>query len=287
MKKHTITILIIVMLIVGIGIFSYPMVSNYLSQQNQSDVIQSYADQVKNLDTTQLDEQRELAKVYNNALNGIALRDPFIPGSGSVVPDNYMEIMNINGVMGYIEIPKIDVNLPIYHGTSESVLQKGIGHMDASAFPIGGEGYHAVLTGHRALPTARLFTDLDRLEIGDIFYLYVLEETLTYQVDQILVVEPSNTDPLRPIDGEDHVTLITCTPYAVNTHRLFVRGVRIPNKETEEKPAINTPVGETDLAWITVAVAGAVLVALVIILWSLRKRNRKQYNAQNNSDLNG
>lgn len=156
--------------------------------------------------------------------------------SGYALPDNYNEVLNINedGVIGYIEIPKIDVYMPIYHGASEEVLQKGAGHLEASGLPIGGEGNHSIISAHRGLPSAQLLTRLDEMEIGDVFYIHVLNETLAYQVDQINVILPEELALLGPEENQDLITLLTCTPYAVNTHRLLVRGSRIPYQEKNE-----------------------------------------------------
>ena len=212
----------------GAAVFCYPAISNYLNQKNQTRVVQHYEQTVTAQDDALLAEEWAKAEEYNENLAGDPVHDPFVPGSGYALPDNYLDVLNIDGVMGRITIPKIGVDLPIYHGTDAETLEKGVGHIESTSLPIGGEYRHAVLTGHRGLPSAELFTRLDELEPGDQFYLHVLDATLAYQVDQILTVEPQELETLVAEPGQDYVTLVTCTPYGVNTHRLLVRGTRIP-----------------------------------------------------------
>ena len=182
-----------------------------------------------NIDTK---KELEKAKIYNENLAGDPVYDPFVKGSGYALPDNYLEVLNINNnIMGYITIPKISLKLPIYHGTSSEVLEKGIGHIETTALPIGGTSRHSVLTGHRGLPTARLFSDLDKLEIGDYIYINILDEILTYEVYDLEVIEPTEIEHLRPIKNRDLITLVTCTPYGINTHRLLVHTERVNNTE--------------------------------------------------------
>lgn len=212
----------------GAAVFCYPAVSNYLNQKNQAQVVQNYEQAVAGQDEDFLAEEWAKAEEYNENLAGDPVHDPFVPGSGYALPDNYMDVLNLDGVMGRITIPKIDVDLPIYHGTDAETLEKGVGHIESTSLPIGGEYRHAVLTGHRGLPSAELFTRLDELEQGDRFYIHVLDATLAYQVDQLLTVEPQELENLVAEPGQDYVTLVTCTPYGINTHRLLVRGTRHP-----------------------------------------------------------
>lgn len=212
----------------GAAVFCYPAISNYLNQKNQTRVVQHYEQTVAAQDDALLAEEWAKAEEYNENLAGDPVHDPFVPGSGYALPDNYLDVLNIDGVMGRITIPKIGVDLPIYHGTDAETLEKGVGHIESTSLPIGGEYRHAVLTGHRGLPSAELFTRLDELEPGDQFYLHVLDATLAYQVDQILTVEPQELETLVAEPGQDYVTLVTCTPYGINTHRMLVRGTRIP-----------------------------------------------------------
>ena len=220
----------------GVGIFIYPALSNYLAQREQKEVIEEYAQTVEQIDKDKMARQWELAEEYNETLLGDPVHDPFIPGTGYALPDNYESVLNVNkdGVMGYLKIPKIKVDLPIYHGTSTEVLERGIGHLAASSFPIGGKSTHAVLTGHTGLSSAKLFTDLTEMKKGDLFFIHVLDKKLAYRVDQINVIRPENTRKLQIIDGKDYVTLLTCTPYGVNDHRLLVRGIRTEYHEKEE-----------------------------------------------------
>ncbi|MFR3685009.1 MAG: class C sortase, partial [Enterococcus sp.] len=181
------------------------------------------------------EELFQQAQIYNENLLGQPAHDPFIPGSGIVMPDNYYRVLNIGGTMGQVEIPSINVKLPIYHGTKESVLRKAVGHLEGSALPIGGAGTHTVLTSHTGLTQAELFTDLTELKKDDHFYIRVLNRTLAYEVDKISVIEPDHTDALKAVKGKDYATLLTCTPYGVNSHRLLVRGKRIPYQPKKVK----------------------------------------------------
>jgi len=278
MKKVLPVAAIILLLLSGVALLIYPTVSDWLEERHHSEVIQIYNENITAMDVQAREEEFRKAKEYNDALTGAEIKDPFIPGSGAVLPENYTSILNIDGIIGYIEIPIIDVSLPIYHGTSEAVLRKGVGHMDMTAFPIGGKGYHCVVTGHTGLSSAKLFTDLNKLVIGNVFYIKVLDQTLAYETDQILVVAPDDTSALLPVSGEDYVTLVTCTPYAINSHRLLVRGTRIPyQEEAAEQPeeAVKMPVN-----WrIVMIISFAALMAVAYVTYRIidrRKRRRDQ-----------
>jgi len=276
MKRCIFLFITILMLISGVGILLYPTVSHWVTMRFRELEIVSYSESVDQMDPAFLAAELKKAKTYNDALTGSDIVDPFIPGSGMVLPDNYASILDIDGTIGYIDIPKINVYLPIYHGTSEEVLKKGVGHLENTAFPIGGEGNHAVLTGHTGLSPTRLFTDLTELEAGDVFYITVLEQTLAYEVDQILVVEPDDTESLRPVKGGDYVTLVTCTPYGINSHRLLVRGTSIPYDEgkADEAPDGGT-VRLTD--WRTVMIAlSIILIAMAVTLYILARRKKNK-----------
>lgn len=220
----------------GAGIFLYPAVSNYLAEKEQRNVIHTYQAAVDGQKEEELKRAWKEAKLYNENLAGDPVHDPFVLGSGYALPENYDQVLNLNndGVMGYVEIPKISVNIPIYHGTEEETLEKGAGHLEMTALPVGGKYRHSVISAHRGLPSAELFSRLDELELGDVFYIHVLTQTLAYEVDQIETILPEELGFLNPQKGKDLVTLLTCTPYAVNTHRLLVRGSRIPYKEAAE-----------------------------------------------------
>lgn len=213
--------------------FFYPTISNCFSQRSQVEVIKKYNMAVSNLTEEQIEEEIEKAKVYNNNLSGEALQSPFVEGSGYGILDNYTEILDISedGVMGYIEIPKINVNLPIYHGTDEETMAKGVGHMEVSSFPIGGTSTHSALGSHTGYPSSELFNNLDKMEVGDIFYIKILNKVLTYKVYEIKVVLPDAISELEIEKGKDLVTLITCTPYGEDTHRLLVKSERTEYEE--------------------------------------------------------
>lgn len=212
---------------IGAGIFLYPSISQWHATKQSVLAVKAYENDVGFMPEEYYDEMWQKAEAYNEALRGNSINDPFTQGENKELPPGYENILNINGVMGYIEIPKIDAKLPIYHGVEETVLQKGIGHMEGSALPIGGKGGHVLLVGHTGLPQARLFTDLNQLIAGDQFNLRVLNKELVYQVDQITIVEPDDVSALMTVEDEDYVTLITCTPYGINSHRLLVRGKQI------------------------------------------------------------
>lgn len=222
------TILILILLLAGIGVIAYPFIGNYLNQKNATTVVENYQKKVNEFSPEEIADRFQQAQTYNENLLGQPVHDPFMPGSGIVMSDNYYQVLNVGGTMGRIEIPSIGVDLPIYHGTKDVVLRKAAGHLEGSALPIGGEGTHTVLTSHTGLTHAKLFTDLTELKKGDHFYIHVLDRVLAYEVDQILVIKPEQTKALRAVKGEDYTTLLTCTPYGVNSHRLLIRGTRVP-----------------------------------------------------------
>lgn len=233
----------ILFILIGTIIFLYPTISNYLAEKNQVEIIREYEEMVVQINENQINQEIQKAQTYNENLSGEPVHDPFVEGSGYALPENYTEVLNLSedGVMAYIEIPKISVYLPIYHGTSNEVLEKGVGHIQSTSIPIGGISTHSVLTGHTGLPSAELFTRLDELVVGDIFYIHVLNEVLTYKIYETKVILPDEIDELQITSGRDLVTLVTCTPYGVNTHRLLVKAERTEYEEyvTDEKE-INT-----------------------------------------------
>lgn len=236
MKKIRVIFCVIIFM-TGLGIASYPFISNMVAQRHASQVVKDYETNVEQMDEEKIDAMKEAAKKYNEQLSNVVSVDD--ENENNEQGESYADLLNIGESLGYITIPKIDVNLPIYNGTSQDVLSKGVGHMEQSSYPLGGESTHCVLTGHRGLPSAVLFTDLDKLEIGDEFYLHVLDEILAYKVDQIKVVEPNESGDLEIIDGKDYCTLVTCTPYAINSHRLLVRGERTEYKGEQDKQTKN------------------------------------------------
>lgn len=227
-KSSFVTAILIAALLAGALLLLYPTVSDYWNSFHQSRAIASYAEQVADLDDNTYDQIWADARAYNETLDNSTSRFVMTEEQKKI----YEALLNIadNGVMGYIEIPKIKCNLPIYHGTDEAVLQIAIGHVQGSSLPAGGESTHCVLSGHRGLPSAKLFSDLDQLTEGDVFLLRVLDETLTYEVDQIRTVLPDELDDLAIEEGKEYCTLVTCTPYGINSHRLLVRGHRVENQ---------------------------------------------------------
>lgn len=282
-KKRKMTIKDIIrllVLVVAFAVLLYPTVSSYVNEKNGSKVVSNYDAESVRLSNAEKEKMLEDARAYNKEmLSNIDLIDPFSQGEKSL-DARYESLLNIDGsgMMGYIRIPKIKVEIPIYHGTSESVLQAGVGHFWGTSLPVGGESTHTVLTGHRGLPTKTLFTNMDKLVKGDVFYIKVLDETLAYKVDQILTVLPEETEALSIVPGQDYATLVTCTPYAINTHRLLVRGHRIPYEEAV-KIEKNTSTG-IELSFTTkvlIVTLGIIFIGLVIaMLYSLYDKRRRK-----------
>ena len=228
MKKHSGTILLVLIFFVGLAVMLYPTISDYINQRNQTRVVNSYAQQVDSLSDADYTAYFDAADVFNQEIaadpDALYHADHF---------STYSTTLDVTGtgIMGYITIPRIGVELPIYHGTSDAVLQVAAGHLEGTSLPVGGESTHAVISAHRGLPSAKLFTHLDRLEVGDTFTITVLDRELTYEVDKISIVLPTEVDELKVVDGKDYVTLMTCTPYGINTHRLLITGTRVPNHD--------------------------------------------------------
>ena len=235
MKRKLTVILSVLLFMLAAALTAYPMIANYINDKYQSTIRTEYAQEIEGLEDREIREAQEAAAAYNGSLLPIR----YDRGALQTAAEDYDGLLNLHGsgLMGYVEIPKIDVNLPIYHGTSEETLQKGVGHLVGSSLPIGGEGFHSVLTGHSGLAGAKLFSDLDQLAPGDTFFLHILGETLAYQVAEINTVLPYETELLLAVPGEDLCTLVTCTPYGVNSHRLLVRGSRVPYEKAVEKVA--------------------------------------------------
>lgn len=277
MKIKLMKVGLVLIFITGLGILLYPIISNLLMNIFQTTAIQEYNYTVEQMEQDRIEEILSEARVYNEQFKNTIVVDPFSQEAESSVNSEYNEILNIDGTMGYIEIPKIDVNLPIFHGTSEEVLKKGVGHIDTTPLPIGGEGNHSVLSAHRGLPSAKLFTDLDKLEIDDVFMIKMLTETLVYRIDQIKVVEPTDTQYLQAEEGEDYITLITCTPYAINTHRMLVRGTRIDTDEyfaTINNSNLDNEKNSVNYLFIFIIVVIIVLI-VIFIFKKVRRRRRK------------
>ena len=261
MKQKVIPILIV---IAGFLLLAYPFLSNYLFEKSAGSTVESYQEKTDIMDQKIKEKVLDEARGYNENLlrSSIQLTDPFKTKKINGETVFYNNILNVDRseIMGYVKIPCISVDLPIYHGTSAEVLERGIGHLAASSFPIGGESTHAVLTGHTGLSSAKLFTDLTEMKKGDLYFIHVLDKILAYRVDRITVVKPEDTRNLQIIDGEDHVTLLTCTPYGVNDHRLLVRGKRTRYHEKEEQ----TKVRPHHSQWMEVY-KQAILIGLLIV----------------------
>ena len=272
MRKHLSTILLLFILFIGLSLLLYPSVSDYWNSFHQTRAIASYAEQVANLDNNAYDQLWEEAKAYNQSL--LVRSNSYLLSEEQKA--EYERLLDVSGlgIMGYIEIPSIDCSLPIYHGTEESVLQIAVGHLEWTSLPVGGESTHCVLSGHRGLPSAKLFTNLDKLREGDTFLLRVLDEVLTYEVDQILIVEPQETGALQIVEGRDYCTLVTCTPYGINTHRLLVRGHRIEN--LEEAKTVRVTADAIQIDPLIVAPVAAVPMLLVLLLVLLLPKRRKR-----------
>lgn len=274
------TAFLVLLLLAGVSLLLYPSLSDYWNSMHQTRAIASYAETVSQLDTAQYDEMWKAAQDYNRSLaqreTAFALTD-----EQKAAYESLLDVSGL-GVMGYIEIPEIDCSLPIYHGTEESVLQVAVGHLEWSNLPVGGEGTHCVLSGHRGLPSAKLFTNLDKLAVGDTLLLRVLDEVLTYEVDQILIVEPEQVDALGIVPGEDYCTLVTCTPYGINTHRLLVRGHRVENTPEAARMHVTADATQFDPLLVAPVLAIPVLLLLLMILL-VPKRRRKSREDKNDT----
>ena len=282
MKKNRSTIILILIFLVGLSVMLYPTVSDYVNQRHQSRALASYDETVNEMSDADYTAYFEAADAYNQRLAATP-NAFFTPEQVS----GYDETLDVSGtgIMGYITIPRIGVELPVYHGTSDGVLQVAAGHLEGSSLPVGGAGTHAVISAHRGLPSAKLFTNLDELEAGDTFTITVLDRVLTYEVDQISIVLPTETDLLQPVEGKDYVTLMTCTPYGINTHRLLVRGKRIENAENQKH--IRVTADALRIEPIIVAPALAVpmlLVMLVVMLAVPHLRKRKNQREENHHE---
>ncbi len=285
-KKKVITICVaVVAFIIALGITLYPMISTWYNERHQAEVHIHYQEKVEQVDNTKLIEAKELAVAYNQTiLPGAQDEDSFSNEALLNAIEDYAGLLNLagDGIMGYVEIPKIGVSLPIYHGTNNSTLERGVGHLLGSSLPVGGESTHSVLTAHSGMASQKMFSDLDRMKIGDVFYLDVLGERLAYQVDQIKTVLPYDTTYLQTEIGSDLCTLVTCTPFGVNTHRLLVRGTRIPYEEAEviveEKLETEEPVKSTweqqYLQGIIIGVSAVVILGLGIMVFCIVRRRR-------------
>ena len=259
----------ILIFLLGLGIFAYPAISNYIYQKTADTVNNDFDEAVAQIDDNTIQENLNLAHAFNvylsQATGNITLEDPYTQEEKEAGLAEYARMLEVNEQMGHVQIPKIGLDAPIYAGTSETVLQKGIGHMEGTSLPVGGESTHSVITGHRGLPSAELFTELDELEIGDKFYIKYIGGTLAYEVDQIKVVEPTDFSQITIEEGQDYLTLLTCTPYMVNSHRLLVRGRRTEYVEAiQEKEIRENQLGGNYQELFFIAAAGLVVVLSLV-----------------------
>ncbi len=277
-KQRLPLIFILIIFVVGLLLFLYPTISNWYGQYTANNVIDTYNHTIQQMGNNAIDDIEKKAHEYNEAL---AKGD-----TQKVSVLNYNDVLAVSEAIGYVEVPKIGVYLPIFHGMSDDILQRGVGHMEGTSMPVGGKSTHSVLAGHTGLPSAELFTDLDQLEKGDAFYIHVLDKVLKYEVDQIKTVLPSDSSDTRIFEGKDYVTLLTCTPYGVNSHRLLVRGTRVkyeaPSKDSDLFPVINK--SEKQIPFRTLVWYGAtalvlvmtVIVILILVFPSRKKRKKKK-----------
>ena len=277
MKRFLPIIMIILLFLGGAAMVLYPVVSSWYMDRHQGQVVADYDEEAARLSQEQIEAELEKARRYNESLLGnVVLTDPFDAEALEEQNTEYEDLLDIggDGVMGSVEIPGQDIYLPIYHGTSAESLEKGAGHLKNSSLPVGGKGTHAVISGHTALPTAEMFNDLSEVEEGDVFYIHVLGQILAYEVDQIKIVLPEDISDLLIHREEDYVTLVTCTPYGINSHRLLVRGTRVPYEEAQAvTPSRGEPEDPMRTAYLAAAAAAALLAAG---LWYYRKKRQHE-----------
>lgn len=283
MKSKVITIILAsIAFLLALGMTLYPVISNYVNEKYASEIHTEYEEIIQQADNSALLKAKELAIAYNEAIIPGTSDEAYSQSALLEASVDYESQLNItgNGTMGYVEIPKINVNLPIYHGTGNDSLERGVGHLLGSSLPVGGESTHAILTGHSGMATKKMFTDLEQLSISDVFYLHILDETLAYQVIEINVVLPHDTSLLGITHGADYCTLVTCTPFGVNTHRLLVRGTRIPYEEAEEileqQPVIEEPTSTWEEKYMDGIITGICIVLILLIVagvvWFIRRK---------------
>ncbi len=275
MKKHLSTIILVLVFLAGLGLVMYPTVSDLVNKAHQSVAIDTYEQKIADMTKDDFHKILEDARQYNHTIttNEFPRNQKDLDGN-----NEYQAAVNPSGdgMIGYLRIDSIRLRIPIFHTTKESVLQKAVGHIPTTSLPVGGVGTHAVLTGHRGLPSARLFTDLDKVKLGDVFYIYVLDEVLAYQVDQIVTVVPSEVNDLQIVPGKDYVSLVTCTPYGINTHRLIVRGNRISYEVAVQRQKTIAPAVRslTDEQFAVLVLAPALLILFIVVILVKRKKRR-------------
>lgn len=262
-------------LVLGLGILLYPAIASYINSRFFGEAAAAYTQEISNISKAERRAMLKAAHEYNESLRGDPVKDPFVPGSGYAIPSNYEEVLNADGkgLIGTIDIPSIDVNLPIRHGTSERVLLEGAGHIPETSLPVGGEGTHSVLTSHTGIPDRLLFTNLTRMKKGDVFIIDVVGQRLAYKVDQINVVKPDDLSKIRIVSGKEYVTLLTCTPYGVNSHRLLVRGVPTELPDDDQLNQMRRPMPW----WLLGVLVGCLVVcSVVLMVVGLRKQDYRR-----------
>lgn len=271
-------LIIPIIFLTGFIIFFYPITSNWLSTKDHYTVMSKHNEVLKQMTEEEKKQEREKAEKYNESLNEtvIPIEDPFAEGGSQTTVTGYFNVLDIGETIGSIEIPSINAKLPIYHGVSEDVLQQGIGHMSNSSFPIGGPGTHTALTGHRGLPSSKLFRDLDKVNEGELFFIHTLDETLAYKVDDIRIVLPHETNWLEMKEDKDFATLITCEPYMINTHRLLVRGERVPYDEEIQVAVTTDSNKKVEQTKLGLFIGGFLTILVLIIFYFRRKRQMEE-----------
>ena len=264
---------IILIFILGLLIATYPIISNYYYTIDNNNQIAEFNEAVAEMPSKEVLERIELAKAYNDTLDPSRLADPYTEREKKGV-ENYARMLEVREKIGYVDIPKIGQQIPVYAGTSEDVLQHACGHLEGTSLPIGGKDTHAVITAHRGLPQVKLFRDLDKMEVGDLFFFTNVKETLAYKVDQILVVEPWDFEPVLVVEGKDLMTLLTCTPYMINSHRLLVRGHRVPYV-----PEVKEQIERAKFNYKSLIVPGLILAIVMLIIYLYIRHRRRRYEA--------
>ncbi|HFI0467712.1 TPA: class C sortase [Streptococcus suis] len=260
--------------LIGFGILLYPHISNFYYRYEATYIVTDFDQAKSGLASAEIKQRLDLARAFNESLHNVLAEDPYSRSRHEAGRAEYARMLEIHERIGHVEIPKIEVDIPMYAGTSEEVLQKGIGHLEGTSLPVGGQNTHSVLTAHSGLPKARLFTDLHQLKLGDEFYIHNIGDILAYEVDQILVVEPSDFSQLLVVPNQDYVTLLTCTPYMVNTHRLLVRGHRIPYVEEEHRKATDQAEKRILIRYLLYALGMLVAIGLIFVLTRRKRRKR-------------
>lgn len=282
-KSNLITAFLTLILLAGLSLLLYPTFSDYWNSFHQSHAIASYVEQIAELDSDTYERLWADAQAYNQSLVGKANRYDMTDEERA----RYESLLDVsgNGIIGYIEIPSIKCELPIYHGTDEAILQIAVGHIEGTSLPVGGADTHCVLSGHRGLPSARLFTDLDKMVVGDTFMMRVLDETLTYEVDQIRIVLPEEMDDLEIEEGKDYCTLVTCTPYGINTHRLLVRGHRIENQTEAQSIRVTADAIQIEPLIVAPLLATPMLLLLLVLLLVPKQPNSSRGGKEDEKDM--